>query len=107
MSRKDVAEKLIEELKLTQTRPAMYIGETTVLSMRNYLSGMYAVLVLIGIVFTSEIRHKAITSRGWETSSTGAVADMQAHGLSEWQMVQELLLIEIKMLELVAEGLAD
>ena len=32
---------------------------------------------------------------------------MQAAGLSEGQMVQELLRIEIKMLELVAEGLSD
>lgn len=107
MNKQEIIARLIEELKLTQTRPAMYIGETTVLGMQNYLSGMYAVLVLIGIVFTSEIRHKAIKSREWKTSSTGAVADMQAHGLSEGQMVQELLLIEIKMLELVAEGLAD
>lgn len=107
MNRRDIVEKLTGELKLTQMRPAMYIGENTVLRMQNYLSGMYAVLVLIDIVFTSEIRYKAISSRGWKTSSTGAVADMQAHGLSEGHMVQELLRIEIKMLELMAEGLED
>ena len=32
---------------------------------------------------------------------------MREQGLSEEQIVQELLLIEIKMLELVAERLAD
>ncbi len=105
MNQKAVLEKLIVELNLTLTRPSMFMGETTVRGTQIYLSGMYSVLVLIGVVFTSDIRHKAIKIRGWESSSTGAVADMQKHKLSEEQMVQELLLIEIKMLEIVAAGL--
>ena len=108
MSQRDIIDKLIVELHLTLTRPAMFMGETTIRGTQIYLSGMYSVLVLIGIVFTSDIRVKAVESRGWEFyANTGLYLYLQEQGLSEEQIVQELLLIEIKMLELAAEGLAD
>ncbi len=105
MTQKAVIEKVIEELQLMLTRPALFMGETTIRGTQIYLSGMYSVLVKIGVIFTSDIRVKAVESRGWESSSTSGVDRMQAAGLSEEQIVQEMLLIEIKMLELVAAGL--
>ncbi len=105
MRQKDVIEKLIEEVRRVAERPAMFIGEATVRGTQTYLSGMYSVLLLIGVVFTSDIRVKAVESRGWESSSTSGIDRMQAAGLSEEQIVQELLLNNIKMLELVAEQL--
>ncbi len=107
MNKQQVIAGLIEQLQLMLTRPAMFIGETTIRGTQTYLSGMHSVLVLIGVVFTSDIRIKAVESRGYESSSSGGVDRMQAAGLSKEQIVQELLLIEIKRLELVAVGLAN
>jgi len=107
MNQKDFVEKLIAELHLMLPRPILWIGETNANATRIYLDGMRLALGAIGIPGSLDAHIQAIESRGWEFSAIGAVADMQKHNLSEAQMVQELLLIEIKMLEIVAEGLAD
>ena len=105
MNRKAVVEKLIAELHLMLPRPILWIGETNVNATQIYLRGMRLALEAMGIRSSSDTHIQAIESRGWEFSAIGAVADMQKHNLSEEQMVQELLLIEIKMLEIVAAGL--
>ncbi len=107
MDQRAIIEKLIVELHLMLPRPTLFIGETTVRGTQIYLSGMYSALVAMGVPNTLDTRIQAIESRGWEFSAIGAVADMQKHSLSEEQMVQELILIEIKMLENIAAGLEE
>ncbi len=106
MNRQDVIVKLIEELHSMLPRPALNIGETSVHATQTYLSGMQMACWAMGIIFSLDIQRKATKSRGWEFyANTGLY--LRERGLSEEQIVQELLLIEIRMLELVAEGLAD
>ena len=107
MSRKDVVEKLIEELHLMLLRPILFVGENTVHGARIYLGGVDLALGTMGVIMSVDALIQVTESRGWEFSANGAVNDMRKRGLSEEQMVQELILIKIRMLEIVAEGLLD
>ena len=109
MSRKDAVEKLIAELHLMLLHPALFAGENTVLGTQMYFRGVGLALETMGVRGSLDalIHIQVIESRGWEFSANGAVNDMRERGLSEEQMVQELILIEIKTLEIVVEGLED
>ena len=107
MSRKNVVEKLIAELHLMLLRPALFVGENTVLGTQMYFRGVGLTLETMGVRRSSDTHIQVIESRGWKFSTNGAVNDMRERGLSEEQMVQELILIEIKRLEIVAEGFED
>ena len=72
-----------------------------------YFRGVGLALDTMGVRRSLDILIQVIESRGWEFSAVGAVNDMRERGLSEERMVQELILIEIEMLEIVAEGLTD
>ena len=71
------------------------------------MSGVDLALGTMGVIMSLDALIQVIESRGWEFSANGAVNDMRKRGLSEEQMVQELILIKIRMLEIVAEGLTD
>ena len=107
MSRKDVVEKLIEAIRRVAERPAMYLGDVTAASASSFQCGTYCACAALGIDLPSKLLRQAVNGRGWEYGPTGGVADMREQGLSEDQIVQELILIKIRMLEIVAEGLTD
>ena len=107
MNKQEMIAKLIEQLKLALTRPALFMGETTVNAAISFLNGMGLACHAVGIAPTLDTKREAVKSRGWEFGPTGGLAYMREANLTEEQIVQELLRIEIKMLELVAEGLAD
>ena len=97
--------KLIELLRMVQTQPAMYMGRVTADATVSFCGGIWCVCYASGISLTNGIRSQATESRGWQYTSTGGVDLMREQGLTEEQIVQELLLIEIAMLELVANDL--
>ena len=107
MVQKDVVEKLIEEVRRVVERPVMYLGSVTVASAIGFQAGIYCACSAFGITLTTALRSRASNSRGWKFGPSGGVNPMREHGLTEEQIVQELLLNDIKMLEMVAEGLAD
>ena len=107
MDQKDVIAELIVRLQHVMKHPAMYMGDVTIASALSFQAGLYCACSAIGMPLTTTLCSRASNSRGWEYGSSGAVQPMREAGLTEEQIVQELLLIEIKMLELVAEGLAD
>ena len=106
MNQKDVIEKLIEEVHRVTERPMMYLGNVTVASALSFRGGIYCACSALGINLTTALLSRASNSRGWEFGPSGGVNSMREHGFAEDQIVQELLLNDIKMLELVAEGLA-
>ncbi len=97
--------KLIEQVRRVAERPAMYLGNVTTASALSFRGGIYCACSALGITLTLKICSQAANSRGWEYGSSGGVNPMREHGLTEEQIVQELLLNDIKMLELVAAGL--
>jgi hypothetical protein len=96
--------RLLKELHLMLPRPALNIGEATVRGVQIYLSGVQMACWAMELVLDSDIRREAIESRGWESMANTGVY-LREQGLTEEQIVQELLLIEIKMLEIVAAEL--
>ncbi len=81
--------------------------EGTVSAAQIFLNGFGSAYSAVGITSELGLRRQATRSRGWEFGPTGGLASMRKANLTEEQIVQELLLIEIKMLEWVAEGSAD
>ena len=107
MKQREVIAELMARLQHIVTRPMMFMTNVTPDNVINFCYGFSCAYSVIGIRPSSDIRSQANNSRGWEFGSSHGISVMRSAGLSEEQMVQELLLIEIKMLELVAEGLAD
>ncbi len=106
MNQQEVIARLIEQLKLAVSRPALFAGKATVDAVGSFLNGMSLACFATGIVISLDIRREATKSRGWKFYANTALY-LRDQGLSEEQIVQELLRIEIKMLEIVAEGLMD
>ncbi len=107
MNQHEVIARLIEQVRRVAERPTMYLGSVTVASAIGFQAGIYCACSAFGIALTTALRSGASNSRGWEFGPSGGVNPMREHGLTEEQIVQELLLNDIKMLELVAEGLED
>ncbi|MGI4789384.1 MAG: hypothetical protein ACRYFS_11115 [Janthinobacterium lividum] len=105
MNQKAIIARLIVELNKVLTRQAMFLGEITVASAISFGGGIYCACAALDITLTTELRSEATNSCGWQFSPTGSVDHMREQGLTEEQIVHELVLIEIKMLEIVAAGL--
>lgn len=105
MNQRDIINKLIKNLEHVLKRPTMYLGTVTWDAANIFIYGFSCAYGAMGVPLTLDIRRQATNSRGWEFTSIRGADKMREQGLSEEQIVQELLLIEIKMLELVAGGL--
>ncbi len=102
MNRQDTIKKLIENLEHVIKYPTMYMGRATWDAVNIFIYGFSCAYGAMGVPLTLDIRRQATNSRGWEFTSIRGADQMREQGLSEEQIVQELLLIEIKILELVA-----
>ena len=107
MNQRKVIAELIARLQNVAARPMMFMTSITSDDAINFCYGFSCAYSVSNIRPSSDIRRQTNNSRGWEFGSSHGISIMRSAGLSEEQIVQELLLIEIKMLELVAEGLAD
>lgn len=107
MNQQEAIARLIERLKHVIKRPTMYMGAATYDAVNVFIYGFSCAYDAVGVSLTLDLRRQATNSCGWVFSSARGADQMREQGLSEEQIVQELLLIEIKMLEIVAEGLED
>ena len=107
MNKQEAIYKLIETLQHVIKRPTMYMGRATWDAVNIFIYGFSCAYGAVGVPLTLDLRRQATNSRGWEFTSLRGADKMRKKGLSEEQIVQELLRIEIKMLELVVEGLED
>lgn len=86
---------LLEHLDSVAKRPAMYVGLVSFVSVRAYLHGLSARLGFTGIKYTREDYLAAAESRGWDPrGNIGIERDFIRRGLSDDQMVQELIAVE-------------
>lgn len=86
---------LLEHLDSVAKRPAMYVGLVSFVSVRAYLHGLSAGLGFFGIKYTRDDYLAAAESRGWDPrGNIGIQRDFLRKGLSDDQMVQELIAVE-------------
>ena len=91
-------DKLISQLREVQKRPEMYIGDLDSRSMRSFLVGYLVAQSALGVREAGLDRHKIIESRGWKVRAVGPVPEMRERGLTEREIVTELIEIEIDVL---------
>lgn len=102
-----IINNLIEQLELARLRPAMFMGRITLEAVHGFGSGVHCACAALGVTQTLELRRQATQNRGWVFTASGGVNAMEAKGLTETQIVDELLLIEIEMLKLYAASLEE
>jgi hypothetical protein len=100
-------DEILKTLDAVHARPAMYFGNSSDLkAYRSFMSGFKSALWAVGIDYPlwssfEEVFH----SRGWKSSSID-IPDMEAKGLDDEQIIQELLLLEILIWKSKREALS-
>ncbi len=88
-------DKLTELLDSLALRPAMYAGGASFDTVRTFLSGLSVGLEWTGIRWTWDEYFAAAQARGWDPrGSTGIERDFREHGLSDEEMIMELVAVE-------------
>jgi hypothetical protein len=93
------AQKVVELLREVRRRPPVWIGGYSPESLLHFLNGVTAAAGAFGLRIH---RHpgsaygQVITERGWEHIAAAPVDEMRERGLSDQEIVQELLTIEIE-----------
>ncbi len=100
----DIVVKLGEALQRALKHPDMFMGPPSVAACNGFLGGIWCVYYVLSMKPTSEILNQAAESHGWSYTSTRGVDLMREQGLTEEQIVHQLLLIEITKLELMAQA---
>ena len=102
MRQQEAIAKAIEELENVRSRPILYLGTSSVQAIQNWLSGFKSACYVFGLSGTLEISCEATYKRGWEFTATGPANEMREQGYTEEQVVDELLMIEITSLQMLA-----
>lgn len=98
-------DRLIEYLRSFQKRKPMYVHPVTVPTVQAFLWGFKTGCHALGFELDPELWWTAQEARGWERSPSGPVPQMEARGLSETEIMGELIAIEIDRLR--AQGSRD
>jgi|SRR5213593_4310866 len=85
-----LVEKAIEQLAVVRKRKGMYFGPR-VEDAESFLDGFRIALSLTGVPLTRESAQRSFERRGWTWSSLRAVPSMAKKGLSEEQIIYELI----------------
>lgn len=99
--------RLIVEVESVIKRPNSYFGRSTPTTAQAFCMGVNCAILVFGGKLSHELHLKALESRGWKFTSTDGLDLMQERGLSEEQIVEELLRLQIIYLELMAQCFAD
>lgn len=77
-------------------RPGMFVDPVCFATVNGYLRGLSAGLGIAGIEYTWEEYHAAAQARGWDPrGNIGIVRDFTSKGLSDEEMVGELIAVEV------------
>lgn len=93
------ADHLIDYLRSFQKRKSMYLHPVSVLAVENFLTGFATACHAFGHPIDPELRWNTRQSRGWNRQAVGPIPQMKASGLSEEQIMDELIEIEIVTLQ--------
>ena len=96
---------LIEHLRAFQKRKNMYVRPVTVQTVQAFLTGFATGCHACGFVWDRELWWTAQEARGWKQSPVGPIPQMEAKGLTEAEIMDELIEIEVDTLQ--AHGRRD
>ena len=88
-------DSLPELLDCLAKRPQMFVHPVTFPTVRAYLAGLAAGLRLTGAAWSWDEYNAAAEARGWDpTGNIGILRDFTRKGLSDAEMVRELIAVE-------------
>jgi hypothetical protein len=93
------AQKVVELLREVRRRPPVWLGGYSPDSLIHFLHGVNAAVGVFGLRvdrYLGSSYGQVITERGWEHLAVAPVDEMRERGLSDQEIVQELLTIEIE-----------
>jgi hypothetical protein len=93
-----------ETLRLLQTRPRLFLGEVTLERVNVWLGGFEAGCAALGVAIPRDVFTKVLQERGWKESAYGQIPQMREKGLSDDQIVQELIEIQVALYQSVKES---
>jgi hypothetical protein len=93
-----IIDQLIEILRSFQKRKGMYVYPVNARAVQNFLHGFEASCSAFGFKFDRELWWTVGESRGWKRAPEGPARPMGAKGLSEDEIMDELIEIEIDTL---------
>ena len=96
---------IISSLELFRTRIGMYVANADdVDDVKAYITGFTNACGTLGFGYDSDITCTVLHENGWEAYANGPVGQMRSSGLTERQIVQEIVNLEIaKWRRLLAE----
>lgn len=94
---KEHIDKFIEFFEAVKARPIIYFGKFDTDAVILFTHGFYESLSIIDESFPSlDIHKEASKVRGWNFNALGVVPDLKKKGLSNEEMVKELISVEIE-----------
>lgn len=92
-------ERCIERLAHMTARKPMYVYPLTVDTMKNFLNGFVcAYSACDNLQWPRDIRRRVEERRGWRKTPTGPIQQMQANGMTDEQIMDEMIAIEVDVL---------
>ncbi len=91
-------DEIIKDLEYCRDRLAMFVHPVNVANVENLLTGLSWGLRFCGIQIEADERSKVWQERGWKRTPVGPVPQMRERGMSERQIIDELIDIEIALL---------
>jgi len=93
-------QELIAYLQEVKKAPCLYLGPVTDESLQAHLHGIFIACHIFGFERNGEIYVQVESERGWDSNTSfGSLPSMKKAGLSETEIVDETLSIEIEALE--------
>ncbi len=87
---------IIDLLETARKRKAMYFQPVDGTAASNFVCGISSVAYALGIEGRREAWWKAIEKRGWKVCGVGPLPAMQERGMTDEQIADEVLAIEVE-----------
>jgi hypothetical protein len=84
-------------LRLFQARPHLFLGAVTLERVQVWLGGFEAAAAATRVKASQGAFSDVLRERGWQESGHGPVPEMRQKGLSDEQIMNELIDIEIEI----------
>jgi hypothetical protein len=91
-------------LRLFQAKPHLFLGQVTLERVEVWLGGFIAGCGVCGPKEDQDLSIKVVEKRGWKLSARGLTWQMREKGLSDHQIINELIEIQIAICHSASEN---
>jgi hypothetical protein len=103
---REYIDKFIKLFEEVLSCPIMYFGKYDTDAVVLSTQGLYMSLSITNHSFPNEKIYREVSkNRGWHFNALGIIPDMKAKGLSNEEMVKELVSVEIEAWKIFRDGL--